>query len=196
MTLNLDNLKSRFSLASFPSAAPKGLLPAGVLAPLFVAQGEVHLLFTQRTMHLKDHQGQISFPGGVRDPGDRDLLATALRETQEEIGLNPEIVEILGNLSPLATVTGYWINPFVALIPHPCDFRLNHREVKRLLIFPVTAFFPPQRWSTGPYTYQGRTVQVCCWKHQGTVIWGATARMLLDFLGRLGENPLTHQCVD
>jgi len=184
------------SLESSAAAVPEGLLPAGVIAPIFLAGEEVRLLFTQRTMHLKDHQGQISFPGGVRDPGDQNLLDTALRETEEEIGLEPQVVEILGNLTPLATVTGYWIHPFVGLIPHPYHFQVNHHEVKRLLIFPVTGFFPPDRWSTGNYTYKGRTVQVCCWKHQGTVIWGATARMLLDFLNRLGEHPLAHQCVD
>jgi len=161
-----------------------------------VAGAELHLLFTQRTMHLRDHQGQISFPGGVQDPGDQDLLATALRETEEEIGLAPEDVEILGMIAPLATVTGYWINPFVGLIPHPYDFRINHREVKRLLVFPLADFLPPARWSTGTYTYQGQDIQVCCWKHQDTVIWGATARLLLDFLSRLGEQPLSHQCVD
>ena len=196
MPLTLDYVKSRLSLEDRCRAAPEGLLPAGVLAPVFLMEDEVSLLFTQRTMHLKDHQGQISFPGGVRDSGDPDLLATALRETEEEIGLKPEGVEILGALAPVATVTGYWVNPFVALIPYPYDFRLNHHEVHRLLVFPVAAFFVPERWSTGPYLYKDRTVQVCCWKYQDTVIWGATARMLLDFLSRLGEHPLSHQCVD
>ena len=196
MPLTLDYLRSRLSLGNPQMAAPEGLLPAAVLAPVFEVGGEVSLLFTQRTMSLRDHQGQISFPGGVRDPEDPDLLTTALRETEEEIGLKPEGVEILGTLNPVATVTGYWINPFVALTPYPYDFRLNHREVKHLLVFPVAAFCAPERWSTGPYQYKEQTVQVCCWKYDGTVIWGATARMLLDFLGRLGEYPLSHQCVD
>jgi 8-oxo-dGTP pyrophosphatase MutT (NUDIX family) len=193
--LTLDYVKSRLALGDRSLAAPEGLLPAGVLAPVFVAAGEVSLLFTQRTMHLKDHQGQISFPGGVKDRGDPDLLATALRETEEEIGLKPEEAEVLGTLAPVATVTGYWINPFVALIPYPYDFRINHHEVNRLLVFPFAAFCVPERWSTGSYLYKDRTVQVCCWKYQETVIWGATARMLLDFLSRLGEYPLSHRCV-
>jgi 8-oxo-dGTP pyrophosphatase MutT (NUDIX family) len=194
--LTLDYVKSCLSLENRSPAAPEGLLPAAVLAPVFVAEGEMNLLFTQRTMHLKDHQGQISFPGGVKDAGDPDLLATALRETEEEIGLKPEGVEILGILGPVATVTGYWVNPFVALIPYPCEFHLNHHEVYRLLVVPLADFCVPGRWSTGPYRYKDRTVQVCCWKHQDTVIWGATARMLLDFLSRLGEHPLSHRCVD
>jgi|YelNatPaOPRAMG01_1025707.scaffolds.fasta_scaffold00158_20 8-oxo-dGTP pyrophosphatase MutT (NUDIX family) len=196
VSLTLDFVKSCLSFAKQPPSPPEGLLPAGVLAPLFLEDGEVKLLFTQRTMNLKDHQGQISFPGGVRDRGDADLLATALRETEEEIGLKPEKVEILGTLDPVATVTGYWINPFVGLIPYPYDFHLNRHEVKLLLIFPLAAFLTPERWSTGSYSYKDRTVQVCCWKYEGTVIWGATARMLLDFLGRLGECPLSQECAD
>jgi 8-oxo-dGTP pyrophosphatase MutT (NUDIX family) len=188
--LTIDHLKSRLALDKRPLAAPEGLLPAGVLAPVFEGEGEVSLLFTQRTMHLRDHQGQISFPGGVRDPGDPNLLATALRETEEEIGLAPEGVRILGDLQSVATTTGYWIHPFVALIPYPYDFRLNHHEVERLLVFPVAAFCTPERWSTGPYTYKDQTFLVCCWKYGETVIWGATARMLLDLLSRLEVHPL------
>jgi 8-oxo-dGTP pyrophosphatase MutT (NUDIX family) len=196
VALTLDYVKSCLSIEGRSRAAPEGLLPAAVLAPIFLLEGELSLLFTQRTMNLKDHQGQISFPGGVRDSVDPDLLATALRETEEEIGLKPEGVEILGTLNPVATVTGYWVNPFVALIPYPYDFRLNHREVHRLLMFPLAAFCVPERWNAGPYLYKDRTVQVCCWKYQDTVIWGATARMLLDLLDRLGEHPLSRRCED
>ena len=181
-------------MEDYAPAPPEGLLPAAVLTPVFEVEGQVSLLFTQRTMFLKDHRGQISFPGGVWDPGDADLLTTALRETEEEIGLRPEAVEILGNLQPVATTTGYWINPFVALIPYPYDFRLNHHEVMHLLIFPLAAFCVPERWSTGPYRYNDQIIQVCCWKYEGTVIWGATARVLLDLLSGVGENPLSQEC--
>jgi 8-oxo-dGTP pyrophosphatase MutT (NUDIX family) len=194
--LTWDYLKACLNREITPTVKPLNLVPAGVLLPLFETAGEVHLLFTQRTLHLKDHQGQISFPGGVRDPGDPNLLDTALRETEEEIGLKPQEVEILGELNPRATVTGYWIQPYVGRIPYPYEFRLNRHEVKRLLIFPLPAFYPPERWSTGDYTYQGRTVRVCCWKEGRTVIWGATARILLDLLSRLGEHPLPSLCLD
>jgi 8-oxo-dGTP pyrophosphatase MutT (NUDIX family) len=186
----LAQLKERFSHLATPPVPPPGLLPAGVLVPLFLVEEEPRLLFTQRTFTVRDHQGQISFPGGVQNLQDPDLLTTALRETEEEIGLKPEVVEVLGRLNPVATVTGYWINPFVALIPHPYDFRLNPLEVRQLLVYPLKEFFPPARWSTGDYHYQGRVVRVCCWRYKKTVIWGATARILLNFLTRLGENPL------
>jgi len=106
-------LKARLAPNSTEPTAPPDLVPAGVLVPLFFKEETAHLLFTQRTFTLKDHRGQISFPGGVRHESDPDLRATALRETQEEIGLYPEAVEVLGTLPPAATITGYLITPLV-----------------------------------------------------------------------------------
>uniref|UniRef100_A0A7C5ALU3 CoA pyrophosphatase n=1 Tax=Desulfobacca acetoxidans TaxID=60893 RepID=A0A7C5ALU3_9BACT len=174
-----------------PSPPPPGLLPSGVLVPLYWEADTPYFLFTQRSYTMRDHQGQISFPGGVRDPRDPDLLTTALRETEEEIALKPEVVEVLGRLEPVATVTGYWILPFVGLIPYPYEFRINPREVRKILTFPLPEFFPARRWSTGDYRYRGKVVRVCCWRYQETVIWGATARIVVNFLIRLGKNPLS-----
>ncbi|MDI6853526.1 MAG: CoA pyrophosphatase [Deltaproteobacteria bacterium] len=197
----LARIKELLSHASAaPPVPPPGLLPAGVLVPLFLVHEDPHLLFTQRTFTVRDHQGQISFPGGVQDPGDPDLLMTAIRETEEEIGLTAGVAEVLGRLEPVTTVTGYWINPFVALVPHPYEFRPNPLEVQQLLTFPLREFFPAARWSTGDYEYKGRVIRVCCWRYAQTVIWGATARILLNFLTLLGENPLDVQeeapCLD
>jgi 8-oxo-dGTP pyrophosphatase MutT (NUDIX family) len=191
MTLTaLGQLKDRLTLElARPTPAPD-LVPAGVLVPLFLKTGELQVLFTQRTLMVKDHRGQIAFPGGVRDPEDPHLLATALRETEEEIGLAPEAVEVLGTLPSLATVTGYHITPFVGLIPHPYDFHPSPREVKRLLTWPVAEFFAPERWTSGPYTFQGRTTRVCYWQNGQEVVWGATARILLTLLTHLGVFPL------
>jgi 8-oxo-dGTP pyrophosphatase MutT (NUDIX family) len=188
--LTPDLLRRIFGPHPAPGEPPPALVPAGVLLPVFFTNGEPHLLFTQRTMLVKDHRGQISFPGGVRDPEDADLRATAVRESAEEIGLNPAAVEVCGSFKPVTTVTGYWVAPFVSLIPYPYDFVLNQREVARLLTFPVAGFLAPQAWQTGPYTYQGQTRLVCCWRQGDITIWGATARLLLNFLACLGEHPL------
>jgi len=183
-------LKAR--LASNPADAPTPpvLVSAGVLVPLFFKDSMAHLLFTQRTFTVKDHRGQISFPGGVRHQSDPDLRATALRETQEEIGLDPEVVEVLGLLQPVDTITGYHIIPFVGLIPHPYDFHPSPLEVKRLLLLPLEGFYEAGRWSTGLYHYQGRATRVYYWRCNREVIWGATAQILLNLLAHLGQHPI------
>ena len=187
----LARLKDHLPHFSSPPTPPApDLVSAGVLVPLFLKEGEVQVLFTQRTLLVKDHRGQIAFPGGVRDPGDPDLLATALRETEEEIGLAPLAVEVLGTLPAVATITGYHITPFVGLIPYPYDFHPSPREVKRLLALAVGEFYAPERWRTGPYVFQGRTTRVCYWQNGQEVVWGATARIVLNLLAHLGVHPI------
>jgi 8-oxo-dGTP pyrophosphatase MutT (NUDIX family) len=183
-------LKARLASNPAEAAPPPDLAPAGVLAPLFFQGQAAHLLFTQRTFTLKDHRGQISFPGGVRHEGDADLKATALREAQEEIGLDPEDVEVLGALAPVDTITGYCINPFVGLIPYPYDFQPSPLEVKRLLLLPLEDFYPPERWSSSIYHYKGHSTRVCHWRLNREVIWGATAQILLNLLAYLGQHPI------
>jgi 8-oxo-dGTP pyrophosphatase MutT (NUDIX family) len=187
----LSRLKSRLSLELSRQVPETDLVPAGVLTPLFVQDNDLKVLFTQRTLTVKDHRGQIAFPGGVRDPEDPHFLATALRETFEEIGLAPGAVEVLGSLPGVATLTGYHIFPFVGLIPHPYEFRPNPQEVHRLLTLPMADFYPPERWSSGPYVFQGRTTRVCYWQNGKEVVWGATARILLNLLDCLGVQPVS-----
>ncbi len=187
----LSLLKSRLSLNLSTSPTPPELVPAGVLAPLFFKDDAAQLLFTQRTFTVKDHRGQISVPGGVRHQGDRDLLATALREAQEEIGLDPGVVEVLGRLEPVDTITGYSINPFVGLIPHPYEFRPSPLEVRRLLILPLEGFYEAGRWSTGIYHYKGRATRTYYWRCNHEVVWGATAHILLNLLALLGRHPIS-----
>jgi 8-oxo-dGTP pyrophosphatase MutT (NUDIX family) len=186
----LTRLKDHLTLELAPEAPEADLVSAGVLVPLFLQGDNLRVLFIQRTLMVKDHRGQIAFPGGVKDPGDLHLLDTALRETFEEIGLAPEAVEVLGSLAGVTTVTGYHITPFVGLIPYPYDFQPSPREVKRLLTVKLTDFYPPERWSSGPYIFQGRTTRVCYWQNGEEVVWGATARILLNLLIHLGVYPL------
>jgi hypothetical protein len=99
-------------------------------------------------------------------------------------------VEVLGVLPAVATITGYHITPYVGLVPYPYNFRPNPREVKRLLALPLADFYPPERWSAGPYIFKGRTTRVCYWQNGKEVVWGATARILLNLLACLEVYPV------
>lgn len=183
-------LKSRLSLPPSETPPPPDLISAAVLVPLFFQEDQAQLLFTQRTFTLKDHRGQISFPGGVRHKKDPELLTTALRETWEEVGLDAREVEVLGALPPVDTITGYRITPFVGLIPFPYDFQPNPLEVKRLLFLPFEGFYPADRWTSSIYHHKMRTTRVCSWSLNREVIWGATARILLSLLALVDVHPI------
>ena len=158
-------------------AAPP--VPAAVLIPLFKREEEYHLLFTRRTQEVEHHKGQISFPGGARHPEDGSLKTTALRESWEEIALHPDVVEVLGELDDLVTGTNFLVTPFVATIPYPYPLQPNPVEVEEIIEVPLAALLDERnlREEPGPggepayfYDYGGR------------VIWGATARILKQFL--------------
>ena len=132
---------------------------------------------------VRDHKGQISFPGGAFDEEDRTLLGTALRESAEEIGLAPRDVEILGELDDTATVTsGYIITPFVGLIPWPYKFRANEEEIEELIEVPISALLNSNNQCHEPEVINGEAVTSYSYHYQGRVIWGATARILHQFL--------------
>ena len=159
------------------------LRPAAVLIPLYEADGEHHILFTRRTENVEYHKGQVSFPGGARDEGDESLLATAVRECCEEIGLLDRDIEILGELDDTATITSnFAVSPFVASIPHPYDFRINHEEVVEVVGVPIRALLAPGNPGEEYGVLDGIYRHTYTYRHGDFVIWGATARMLKQFL--------------
>ena len=166
---------------------------AAVLVPLFNDGGEYKLLFTKRTRQVEAHKGQISFPGGGVEEADGSYEETALREAYEEIGLLPGDVKILGRTDDSLTMTSnYMIHPFVGLIPYPYDFRINTREVKTLIRVPVRVFL--EKGAGGgvvPVEYEGRTYEGYAYRYDGEVIWGATARIMVNFVEILGQSLIT-----
>jgi 8-oxo-dGTP pyrophosphatase MutT (NUDIX family) len=157
---------------------------AAVLVPLYVRDGALHAVFTERRHDLPRHAGEISFPGGRRDPEDATLMVTALREAQEEIGLDPQTVEILGALQPTPTIaTGYAIYPFVALIPGDQTWTPSEGEVAAVIelsLSDVAAGYARRR-----VTRRGVSVRTDTYAVNGHVIWGATARIVDDLLDRI-----------
>jgi 8-oxo-dGTP pyrophosphatase MutT (NUDIX family) len=161
----------------------EGLRRAAVLVPLFVRDGSLWILFTRRTETVEHHRGQISFPGGAEEKGDATLLDTALREAEEEIGLSRQDVLALGALSPLVTVTNFYVEPYVAAVPQPYAFRPAEAEIAELLEIPVPALMDPAILEKKPMP--GREGTVLFYHHGEQVIWGATAGILEELLGVL-----------
>ena len=157
---------------------------AAVLVPLYVRDDELHAVFTKRREDLRRHPGEISFPGGRRDHADEALAATALREAEEEVGLVPADVELLGTLAPVSTfVTGYRIYPHVGLI-EPIAWRPSPNEVELVLELPLHALLAG--YAVRPMTRRGFTFETDTYVVGDHLIWGATARILGDLLERLG----------
>jgi 8-oxo-dGTP pyrophosphatase MutT (NUDIX family) len=161
-----------------------GRIDAAVLVPLYVQDGELHAVFTRRRADLRRHGGEISFPGGRQDDDETDLRLTALREAQEEIGLPPDAVELVGALQPTPTIaTNYAVYPFVGLIEPGRAWTLSPREVDAVLelsLADLRAGYGRQRLLRRGVPF--RTDVYVVGEH---LIWGATARILGDLLDRL-----------
>jgi 8-oxo-dGTP pyrophosphatase MutT (NUDIX family) len=159
------------------------LIPAAVLVPIYYKEGQYYILFTKRAEWLKEHKGQVSFPGGAHYKGDKTLADTALRESAEEIGLAPDKVKVLGELDDTLTETSnYVISPFVALIPYPYQFKIAGGEVGEIIEAPVSVLLDKDRLHQKSAVLGDRAVNFYVYKYQGQVIWGATAKILKQFL--------------
>ena len=156
----------------------RSLKSSAVLIPIFFNQGQYHVLFTERSDEVNAHKGQVCFPGGTQEPSDSSLLQTALREINEEIGLETKDIEILGELDDTLTfVTHYVISPFVAFISTPSALKTNGREVKGTFSVPVSFLMDEVNFKQDSQSYE----------YEGHIIWGATARILRQFIGLLNS---------
>lgn len=163
---------------------------AAVLVPLFTQGEEVGLLFTRRTESVEHHKGQISFPGGAADEDDPDLLATALRETEEELGIQAAEVRILGALDDVFTfVSGFLITPYVGVITYPRAFTMNEMEIAEVITIPLEIFLDPSRLRVEEHERDGRRVQLYFYSYGPHVIWGATARIVKGFVDTIFREP-------
>jgi 8-oxo-dGTP pyrophosphatase MutT (NUDIX family) len=161
---------------------------AAVLLPLYGWPDNPGLVFTERPADMRRHAGEISFPGGRRDPDDADLRATALREAEEEIGLDPATVELGEELPATNTfVTGYRIHPFVGRIPDPAELSLtsNPAEVETVLTFSLDLL--RESYAMRRLVRRGVPIHTPTYEIEGRLIWGATARILSDLLERLSD---------
>jgi 8-oxo-dGTP pyrophosphatase MutT (NUDIX family) len=158
---------------------------AAVLIPLYERDGELHLVLTRRTDRVEKHKGEICFPGGVVDPTDLDVTFTALRESHEEIGLMPEHVRVIGRLDDVTTMTGFHITAMVGIIDSalsPYAWLPQPSEVAEVLEVPLSHLADPANAIEVPRQRDGELVLSQGFVYNGHTIWGATARMLQNFL--------------
>ncbi len=162
-----------------------GLPRAAVLIALYERDATLHVLLTLRTEAVEHHKGQISFPGGAQDAEDADLVATALRETEEEIGLRREHIEVWGQLDDIVTVSDFLVSTYVGRVsgPSPYPFLPNAIEVAELLAVPLPHLHDPASLQVEPAPWRDRLVPPPSYRFGEHLIWGATARVLQQFLG-------------
>lgn len=168
------------------SIEPGKLVRAGVLVPLLKRTDDYCLLFTRRPKELKNHPGQISFPGGLFEEKDLTLERTAIREAWEELGIYEKDIQILGPLDDYSSTTGYLISSFVGKIPYPYDFKINRREISEVIIIRIEEFKRLPR--TGYVVREGEHYPVYYYDLQNHVVWGATARIVKNLIETLFPN--------
>lgn len=167
-----------------------GSRQASVLIPVLNRDDHPHLIFTRRTELVEHHKGQISFPGGMHDQADASLLQTALRETDEEIGIRPGEVQVIGQLDDLFTVTNFLITPFVGILTASPSFRLSTDEVAEVLEVPLNLFLTDEHFEIKKWEYRGRHYDVYFYHFNDHVIWGATGFIVNRFIHVVfGYNP-------
>ena len=167
-------------------------MPAAVLLPLYEEEGHHNLLFIQRSNRVHDHKGQISFPGGAWEDEDETMQATALREAFEEVGLAEGDVEVLGALDEIVTIgSNYLISPFVGVFPWPYNLRIDRWESDEAFGVPLAALLDPTCLREGRDVLDGRPIASYFYHYQDRVIWGATARILHQFLDIVADIPAT-----
>jgi 8-oxo-dGTP pyrophosphatase MutT (NUDIX family) len=172
------------SVADAIALEVRGATDAAVLVPLYVDGGELHAVFTKRRDDLRRHPGEISFPGGRYDEGERDLIATALREAEEEIGLPPDAVEIVGALQPTPTIaTGYAVYPFVGMIEAGRSWTVSAREVAEVIELSLHDLL--DGYARRRLVRRGVPIRTDTYKVGEHLIWGATARILSDLFDRI-----------
>jgi 8-oxo-dGTP pyrophosphatase MutT (NUDIX family) len=195
--LTLEELRRRFAGAALPPEAiygdegarpgPEALIPASVLIPIVARLPELTVIFTQRAAHLRDHSGQISFPGGRAAAADASPEATALRESREEIGLDGARVEVLGRLPEYRTRTGYRITPVVGVVAPPLELRADANEVEEIFEVPLSFLLDPANHQRQSRQWEGATRWFFAIPYQGRYIWGATAGMLVNLSRHLSQ---------
>jgi len=162
----------------------EGMPEAGVLIPIISAVDSPRIILTQRAANLSTHRGEVAFPGGKMDESDESLEFTALREAQEEIGLEPSLVKMVGAMGPVVSRFGIKVTPYVGLVPEDVESSLtpNEGEIANIFSVPISFFLEGKRLRTDEISFRGATLFIPAYEYDGFHIWGLTAIMLSEFL--------------
>ena len=182
---SLKNGDDSDGYAEIPVKPTTRLKNAAVLVPLTYVQDEWHILFTRRTDRVQSHKGQVSFPGGASDEGETTPEQTALREAEEEIGMSPKDVQVLGRLSQLITISSFRVTPVVGVIPFPYAFKVEGAEVARVFTIPLLWLSDRNNYWEFILRDSDRSL-ITYHPYDGELLWGATARMTVTFLKTIG----------
>jgi 8-oxo-dGTP pyrophosphatase MutT (NUDIX family) len=180
--ITVEQIKGVLSRRNRREIKNPALRRAGVLILLFPKGEELCVLLTRRTLDVEHHKGQISFPGGSKDRDDHDIVETALRECEEEIGLSRTAVQVLGLFDDYETPSGFAITPVVGYVPELPQLRLNTSEVTEVLHVPVTLFTNAANERVEQRQVRGKLYDVYFYRHGSHEVWGATAAMIRAFL--------------
>lgn len=182
----LDLKKSLLPVSEIRNIKIEGLRAAAVLIPLVWEDDQWNLLFIHRANIGEFHRGEVAFPGGGEEPEDKDLIATALRETKEELGIFPNDVEILGFLHSVSTISRYYVTPIVGLVKWPQDLNIEVNEVMHAFMIPISWLKDPENWSNIEIDVPDRgKINTVMYKDYGNEhLWGLTAKITLDLLQR------------
>ena len=178
----IDHIKRVVAQTPHRQIDDPSLTPAGIMVLIFCKDDEHCILLQKRSSRVDSHKGEISFPGGKMDPADRTLLDTALRETYEEMGIDPHDVEVLGALDETATTTGFRTSPYAGIIPHPYEFNPQEEEVAEVLEVPVSSLLDSSSRRDDIRISGGDLDYAPAFAYGGHIIFGATARVLDRFL--------------
>jgi 8-oxo-dGTP pyrophosphatase MutT (NUDIX family) len=161
------------------------LRPAAVLMPVVCRGDALSVLFTRRNESMRQHAGQVSFPGGAVEPGDQDAIAAALRETHEETGISADFIDAFGYLDCFDTISGYCVTPVVAMVREGFLLRPDPGEVAEVFEVPLDYILEPERMQRSEILWHGRGREIFEFQFDGKRIWGATAAILQNLLRRM-----------
>ena len=188
----LDLIRDALTRRKPITAAPEGLMPAAVMLLLYRKDGDYCVLLNKRSMTVEHHKGEMSFPGGAKDPEDTDFEDTARRETYEEMGIARDDIKILGRLDDNVTRSNFLVKVFVGTIPYPYEFRPSSIEIAEVVEIPLGILRDPASWRWDSRIEDGERVAVRSYGYQQHLVYGATAKILDQFL-EVVEDGLTKE---